>query len=294
MADALVQVPLATLGLTPLGPVVPDGRWDRMRRRLRRLVPPPAADSGWLHCRQRAESEWIGVVQDSQNRTAESMLLEGAKMVRVDAQADRWDIPEYQWRMQPRAELGARGLWVDAWGEAMAVPRSEANENDSRYSIRILSELTRPATVNHGKAAVVDEALGVEGTIVLETQEYFIPYRFNERRRFNDPVARVRANWCAAFFENARWATFIVLLEDAPTDAQRALVAEIVARIKAAGTRMFAIYSVTGAPAPDPFSPTIPETAWLLVEDDSPFGTPTSTTVAQPWAEPDSLVLVDP
>lgn len=231
-----------------------DSRYEAARAKLRRFLPPPPPDRGWGFVRQCAEAQFLGPLSDDQASLGESQLLFPAILSKETYQGDGgtytwdWSADEHTWTFTPTASPyygGATGDWLDMWGATFAVPR-EPNESDALYSIRILAELLRPTTTNVGMAQAIDQGLGVTGTEVLEAETALTIYRLNSPGKRLNSYAPRRLNMAGIMGENL-WACFLVRIPSGaqvPYDAST--VERMVARRKAAGTRLLGVYTTDG------------------------------------------------
>jgi hypothetical protein len=225
------------------------GRYDATLARLKALLPPPAPTRGWSLVRLHAAAAQFANDLDAQIKHAESQMQLGMTLVRTDATPLRWDLTQAeQWRFHavPDAALpegGAGGPYLDAWGRILAVPRVPS-EPDAKYARRILVELVRPATTNLGMAQVLDDALEIQGTKVLDAIDALKPDDFNGGGRFNH---RVRAFGFEQPFATLA-ATFVVELPLASYGTySKSDVEALLDRRKAAGTRLLRLVT-TGLP----------------------------------------------
>ena len=187
------------------------------------------------------------------------MMLMPAVLARSDAAPSNWSSNPYTWIFTPTATSynGAQGDWLDLWGQVLNVPR-ETGELDAAYGPRILSEILAPTTTNLGLAQAIDDATGIAGTQVLNAVDTLTIYRLNQPGiRLNQPG--IRLNMAGTLAKNGLDCCFIVRVStDAENPAAIAVINHVVARRKAAGTRMIAIsfldstdgYFTTGYIAP--------------------------------------------
>ena len=215
---------------------------EAIRGRLRRLIPPPAPDSGWLFAFLRIIAHELGDTEVAQITSAEQQMRLGRQLTRIDAGPNNWATDPFTWRFGTINEPGAEQAFLDAWGEILSVPRSR-DELDATYASRILSEITRPGTVNLGMAQTIDEATGVTGTQVLEAGDVLTVYRLNSPGlRMNAPTKRFNSAGDLPGGQTA--ACFVVRVPawlQAPYDTST--IQRIANRRKAAGTRLIGVYA---------------------------------------------------
>jgi hypothetical protein len=265
--------------------------------KLRRLLPMPPPSKGWLYARLRIEAQMLGPDADDAMSSMERQLVLGSRLARVDDQATDWTVSETSWVFEQQAENGAQGTWLDIWGDVWGVPRFTA-EPDLRYAHRILAEITKPKTTNLGMADVLDDALGLTGTKVLDAVDYYqIP-------RWNGPGWRLnyntRMNAGVDLEGHSGYAMFVVVLYAGAINATlKARVEEIARRCHDAGTRHWRTYGTPGAPVPvlgvesgASFVPPAPSAVSLEWSDDSPTEAPATLVVASPDADPEGISLV--
>lgn len=274
-------------------------RYQTALAKLRRLLPLPPPNSGWLYARLRMEAQMLGPEADDSMSSAERQLLLGARLVRADDDPTNWEESEGLWVFDQQLENGAQGLWLDAWGDVYGVPRF-TSEPDVRYAHRILAEITRPKTNNLGMADLIDDALGLTNTQVLDALDYYEVPRYNDPgRRLN---ATTRLNAAADLQGNSPYGMFIVLLYAGAVNATfRSRIKELTSRAHVAGSRHWRTYGTPFAPVPaldvdssSTFVATPPSAVSLTVSDDSPTEAPTALVVASPDAEPEGISVVTP
>lgn len=180
----------------------------------------------------------MGDLADDRANVAEQQLLLGAHLQRSDPAPTNWAIPEAQWTWTTLNEPGAEDLWLDRWGFTFNVPRIQGEHNPA-YATRILAEVTRPGTVNMGMAQCIDEALGIVGTLVVETLDYFPFEHFNEGHHCNSGI---RANMTADLGGVSPWATFVILIPNPIKARSSEIAASVAMRKHAGGTRLFRVY----------------------------------------------------
>ena len=181
----------------------------------------------------------LGTNVPAQLDKAEKQLHLGAFLVRSDG--GNWTTDPYSWTFTIQANAaGAGGAYLDRWGQTLGVPRFNG-EADLAYAPRILAEITRPTTTNGGLERVIDDALGISGTRVLDGITPF--KRFNSGRRFSGtkPTTKVRVFGLPATIGTASLGCcFLVSIPTTPATTQ-AEIERIIQRRKPAGTRLLAV-----------------------------------------------------
>ncbi len=203
-------------------------------KRLRRLLPFYAPGKGWLYQLQKIEAVELGGPLLTQIQLAEQMTKLGVYLSRRET-TPTWTAPASAWLFTQTAEPGAGGAWLDLWGSVYAVGRWTA-ETDARYASRILATVTRPTSTNLGMAQALDEALGIPGTIVQDSQDALKGPRYNDQRsRFNGTRLAAVPTYPLDWY----WSTFRVFLPGG-VSASSAVLA-LIDRFKAAGTRVLEV-----------------------------------------------------
>jgi hypothetical protein len=261
----------------------PDHREIAALARLRRLLPPPPPNSGWGYARQRAEAKFLGIDQDDQSSSMERQLMLGARLVRVGPDAADWAAPEIEWYMVAQSAIGAEGPWLDVWGGAVNVARI-AGEPDNQYAVRILAEIGNPHTTNQGMAAMIDAALGIAGTVVLEADEYYDVARYDEPGRQFD--AGLQFESVGELPINGLWGCFVVIIPSTTPNPPwtAADVAKVVRRRHAAGTRLLRVHTIAGGYSPTQTSTNPPDNGGMTVAIESATTIPSAYEVATPSA----------
>lgn len=154
-------------------------------------------------------------------------------------QQDWSESTRYSWRFNTTTDAGAEAEWLDAWGNVLGVAR-RVGEGDYPYSLRILTEVGLPGASNYGMGSIVDGALGVDGTEVLEADEVFQFIRYNQPGIRSNAGNRLNQ---AGGIEGSGAGCFVVMLPTYLSSTGWTLeeLRGLVNRRKAAGTRMVAV-----------------------------------------------------
>jgi len=191
---------------------------------------------------------------EAQVANAIQQLQEGAIMGRIashDASgnpiaADSWDTTQAAyWAFAPEADPddGAAGTFLDWWGSMLQVPRN-AGETDASYAQRIPQAVMIPGTTNMGMGLLIDQLLGITGTVVLDAASFFATnnLRLNDQHRMNDGL---RLSPSHVYAVTSTWNCFIVRLPIEISEAVNSQINLLVDRVRAAGNRKVATLTPT-------------------------------------------------
>jgi hypothetical protein len=230
-------------------------RVDLVTDQMLRVMPNPRPKDGVRLARARLEAAGIAAItlelpdttpvpcQEVQMANALEQAREGATLERVDADPTNWDpATAGDWRFNAVDDApGAADYWLDRWGAILQVPRVPT-EADDVYSKRILREVIAPGLTNIGMALLIDAALGITGTLVVEAADYFESIRYDDGHRLDDGV---RFSPIGAFGTDSLWNCFVVLLpEPIPGGHTDQEILDLIDRRRAAGTRLLAMLVV--------------------------------------------------
>jgi hypothetical protein len=190
---------------------------------------------------------------EQQSATAIAQMSEGGHLERLASQdavgnpiaADSWDLAQAAyWAFTPAVDSvpGAATVFLDWWGSMLQVPRNPG-ESDDAYRQRIPITVMRPCTTNLGMALIIDQLLGLTGTLVVDAASYFstIAIRLNDGNRMNDGL---RLGPSLLFGVTATWNCFIVILPaEIPGGFTNEQINTLVDRIRAAGNRKIATFT---------------------------------------------------
>jgi hypothetical protein len=159
--------------------------------------------------------------------------------------ATAWDVAQAMfWAFEPVSEAGASDVFLDRWGKMLQVPRI-LNESDSDYGLRMVTTIIQPSTTNLGLGLLIDQLLGITGTRVLDSQDFFsgVDIRLNDGRRINDGW-RLTPN--VAFGVAGTWNCFMVVLPvEIPAGFTNKQINALVDQKRAAGNRKVATITPT-------------------------------------------------